>query len=174
MARKDKYGFRESLPRFYKSDYELQQKAGTGTLDAEKIAKLQTYLDNVQVDIVPQLLESLGALQVSADEAAQINYGREEFLPQITKSIMDIKSNSGMFHEMAVCRISSFMLTFLDDVRKCDQDILNIIAAYIKVIKMLLDLKIKQETDPVGQTCLAEIRNVTKRYYDKSAAAIKG
>ncbi len=174
MARKDKYGYRETFPRFYKADYELQQKIGIGSLDPVAFSKAQEYLDSVQVDIIPQLRDILIEIETVLAEAAKVTYEREEFLPKITKPIMDIKSNAGMFHEMMVCRVSSFMLTFLEDVRKFDKDILEIIGAYIKVIKMLLDLKIKDEKNTLGQSFLAEIRNATKRYYDKYDQAVKG
>jgi hypothetical protein len=172
MARKDKYGFREAFPRFYKADPELKQKVGVGTLDPAVISKAQSYLDAVQTDVTPHLYEALFQIDTTLADAAQMVYGREQFLPKITKLIMDIKSNSGMFHELMVCRVSSFVLTFLDDVRNLDRGVFDIISAYVKVVKLLLDLKIKEDTNPQGQACLAEIKNAAKRYYDKRDAFI--
>lgn len=174
MAGKDKYGFRESYPRFYKADYELQKKVGTGTLDPGAVAKVQQFLDSVQTDVGPQLREYLDEMESTLKDARALTYGREEFLPKITKPLMNIKSTSGMFQEMMVCRVSSFALTFIEDVRKFDNDIADILGAYIKVARLLLDLKIKDETNPHGQSFLTEIRNACKRYYDKQANAIKG
>lgn len=171
MAGKDKYGYRESYPRYYKADYELQKKVGTGTLDQEAVGKVQTYLDSVQNDITPEIRNSIDIIEKSLNEAKQTSYNREEFLPNITKPLMDVKSVSGMFHEMMVCRVSAFVLTFLEDVRKFDNDVADIIGAYIKVARTLLDLKIKDETNPHGQSFLTEIRNACKRYYDKQSTA---
>jgi hypothetical protein len=166
-----KYGYKESFPRFFKADFELQQKVGTGTLDAEAVANVQAYLDSVQADITPELRAALSDIESALAAVKDISYNREEFLPPITKSLMNVKSLSGTFHEMMVCRVSAFLLTFLEDVRKLDKDVADIVGAYIKVAKTLLDLKIKDETNPHGQSFLAEIRNACKRYYDKQAAA---
>lgn len=174
MAGKDKYGHRETFPRFFKADYELQKKVGTGTLDPNTVSKVQTYLDSVQADITPELRAHLDAINLALAEARKVNYEREAFLPQILKPLMDTKSLGGMYHEMMICRISSFVLTFLEDVRKLDNDVIDIVTAYTKVAKLMMDLKIKDETNPHGQSFLSEIRNACKRYYDKQSAAIRG
>lgn len=174
MAKKEKYGHRDTFPRYFKADFELQQKIGTGSLDAEAVAKVQAMLDAVKVDIVPELRGLLDDMSKILTEAKGTGYDREQFLPNITKPLMNIKAMSGMFHEMMVCRVSAFLLTFLEDVRKFDNDIAEIIGAYLKVTKTLLDLKIKEETNPHGQSFLQEIRNACKRYYDKQTAAVKG
>ena len=174
MAKKDKYGYKESFPRYFKADFELQQKVGTGTLEAESVAKVQQYLDSVQSDVTPQLRADIEAMEKILAEAKTMKYDREQFLPNITKPLMNVKSLSGMFHEMMVCRVSAFVLTFLEDVRKFDDDVAEIIGAYLKVCKTLMDLKIKEETNPHGQSFLSEIRNACKRYYDKQQASVKG
>ncbi|HEY8964343.1 MAG TPA: hypothetical protein VIN59_07785 [Alphaproteobacteria bacterium] len=169
MAKKDKYGHRESFPRFYKADHELQQRVGTGQLDPDVITKAQDYMNNVQTDIMPELRKYLDEVTGTLSEARKINYQREEFLPSIVRPLMNIKSVSGMFKELMICRVSAFVLTFLEDVKKFDNDIVDIIEAYTKVVKTLMDLKIKDETNPHGQSFLTEIRNACKRYYDKHA-----
>lgn len=174
MAGKDKYGYKESFPRYLKADFELQQKVGTGSMDPEAVAKVQNYLDSVKTDVTPQLKELLAELEKSLGEAREVKYEREQFLPKILRPLMNVKSISGMFHEMMICRVSAFILTFLEDVRKFDDDIVDIIAAYVKVIRTLMDLKIKDEINPHGQSFLAEIRSACKRYYEKQSSAIKG
>jgi len=172
MAGKDKYGYKETYPRFYKADNELQQRVGTGTIDPATIAKAQDYMNAVNTDITPSLREDLHKIAGALAEARKISYDREEFLPHVTRPLMNIKSLSGMFNELMVCRVSAFMLTFLEDVKKFDNDIADIIDAYMKVVRTLLDLKIRDETNPHGQSFLTEIRAATKRYYEKHAANV--
>ena len=172
MAKKDKYKHSETFPRFYKADVELQQRIGTGTLDPAVIARAQEYMNTDAVDIAPELRMYMDQLAASVAEARKINYQREEFLPGILRSLMNIKSDSGMFQQMMVCRISAFVLTFLEDVQKFDNDIVEILDAYMKVTRTLLDLDIRDETNPHGQSFLTEIRAACKRYYEKHAANI--
>jgi len=169
MAKKEKYGHRDTYPRFYKADNELQQRVGTGTLDPANVSRAQEYMNSYAVDIVPQLRMYLESLNSMLDEARTVNYQREEFLPPVLKTLMNVKSDSGMFQEMMVCRISAFVLTFMEDIQKFDNDIVEILDAYLKVSKTLLDLKIRDETNPHGQSFLSEIRAACKRYYEKRA-----
>lgn len=172
MAKKEKYGHRETYPRFFKADHELQNRIGTGSLDPEALAKAHEYMSKVQTDIVPELRANLDHITGALAEARKINYDREEFLPGIVKPLMNVKSLSGMFQELMVCRVSAFLLTFLEDVKKFDNDVADIIEAYTKVANTLLDLKIREETNPHGQSFLTEIRNACKRYYDKHAEKV--
>jgi hypothetical protein len=172
MAKKDKYGYKESFPRFYKADNELQQKIGTGTLDSAIVARAQEYMNSVTTDITPELRAHLDEIAAALAEARKVTYDREEFLPRILRPLMNVKSLSGMFQQLMVCRVSAFVLTFLEDVKKFDNDVADIVDAYTKVAKTLLDLKIKDETNPHGQSFLTEIRNATKRYYDKYAEKV--
>ena len=172
MAKKDKYGYRENPPRYFKADFELQQKIGTGQLDPEVIAKVQTYLDEVKIDVTPDLRNSLDVIASNLDEAKALTYDREQFLPAITRALMNIKATSGMFHQMMVCRVAAFVLTFLEDIKKFDNDIVEIITAYIKVTRTLMDMNITDETNAHGQQFLQEIRGACKRYYDKQSAAV--
>ena len=174
MSKKDKYGYRETFPRYFKADYELQNKVGTGTLDTAAVSKVQEYLDTIQTDVTPQLRDTLDLIESALATARSTTYGREEFLPAVTKPLMDVKALSGMFGQMMVCRVSAFVLTFVEDVRKLDSDVLDIVGGYLKVARTLIDLGIKEETNPHGQSFLAEIRNACKRYYDKQASMIRG
>lgn len=174
MSKKDKYGYRPNPPRYFKADFELQQKVGTGHLDPEAVSKVQSYLDQVDVDVTPDLRHALEEIETALGEAKSLSYDREQFLPPITRALMNIKATSGMFRQMMLCRVSAFLLTFLEDVRKFDKDVIDIIGAYLRVARTLLDMKITDETNEYGQVFLQEIRAACKRYYDKQAAAVKG
>lgn len=174
MAGKDKYGYREYFPRYYKADTELQQKVGTGALNADDVAKAQSFLDSANIDVSDSLREKIKNIESIILDVKNIDYDREEFLPKITRPLMDIKADSGMFNQMMICRVSAFLLTFLEDVRKLDNSVLDIMDVYTKVVKTLLDMKITDETNDHGQSFLSELRNACKRYYDKNAENIKG
>lgn len=174
MTKKDKYGPRETLPRYFKADFELQQKVGTGQLDATAVARVQDYLDKVDIDVTADLRASMDVIAANLDEARALSYDREQFLPVISRELMNIKAMSGMFRQMMVCRVSAFVLTFLEDIKKVDNDVLGILAVYLNVVRSLMDRKITDDTNAHGQAFLQEIRAACKRYYDKQSAAVKG
>lgn len=169
MAGKDKYGFRESFPRFLKPDSELKAKVGSGGIATDVVAQAQDHRAALQTDVTPQLGTFLLALQAGIDEARNATTAQEKLLPRITKPVMNLKATSGMFGEMMLCRVSALVLTFLEDVRRLDGDVLLIMAAYLKIAKTLLHHRIRSETDPAGQVLLVEIRRACTRYYERQS-----
>jgi len=167
MVKRDKYASRDGFPRFYKASYELQQRVGTGTVEQARIEKAQEYLDTVQIDVVPLIREKLALLEDRIATAREVAYEREEFLTGLLRPLMDVKSLSGMFHWPVVSRISAFVLSFMEDVRRLDDDVLEIITMHNRVIRLLMDRNTPDDDDPHGQAFLTELRAATKRYYDR-------
>lgn len=172
MVKKDKYANTQGYPRFYKADTELQKKIGAGPLDQSVVAKVQAYMDSNKVDIKPELRMHLAEIVVMLGQI-QATGMNETYIPVITRELMNIKSLSGMFQEMMICRISAFLLTFLEDARKFDNHVIEIVAAYTRVTKALLGLNIRDETNPHGQEFLTEIRNACRRYHGKQFIPMK-
>lgn len=171
-AKKDKYAKTDGFPRFYKADFELQKKIGAGPLDQGVVAKVQAYLDSAKPDVKPQLRLYLAEIVMMIGTIESTGM-KETYIPIITRELMNIKSLSGMFHEMMICRVSAFVLTFLEDARKFDSHVVEIVSAYTRVINVLLTMSIKEETNPVGQELLTEIRNACRRYHGKQAIIMK-
>ncbi|NBU58515.1 MAG: hypothetical protein EBS23_01810 [Betaproteobacteria bacterium] len=169
MAGKDKYGFRESFPRFFKPDTELKSKVGGGGVDADLLSEAHTYLEGLDTNVAPQIAAYLLALQAALDEA-RTAAATPTALPRLTKPIMNVKATSGMFGDMMLCRVSTLVLTFLEDIRTVDADILRIVDSYCKVAKILIHHGIRSETDPNGQALLVEIRQACNRYYARQSA----
>jgi len=167
MAGKAKYGYRASVPRFFKPDSELKSKVGDGGVATDLVSEAQSYLEGLDTDVAPQLGIDLLALQAILDEARTAASAPTTLLPRLTKPIMNLKATSGMFGQMMLCRVSALVLTFADDIRTIDPDVLRILDAYSKVAKILIHLGITSETDPAGQKLLVEIRQACNRYYAK-------
>jgi hypothetical protein len=165
MAGKDKYGYRKSVPRFFKPDSELKSKLGDGGVSTDLVSEAQSYLRDLDTDVAPQLGIDLLALQAILDEARTAASAPAKILPRLTNPIMNLKATSGMFGQMMLCRVSALVLTFLDDIRTVDGDVLRILDTYAKVAKVLIHLRMTSETDPAGQTLLVEIRQACNRYY---------
>lgn len=170
---KDKYAARDGFPHFFKASAELQQKIGTGSVDTATLQRMQSYLDAVKIDVIPLLRERLVTLDERIAAARTVSYEREEFLNSILRPLMDIKSISGMFHWPVVSRISGFVLTFVEDVRRLDDNVLDIVDAHNRSVRLLLDRGTPEGSESHGTAFLTEIRNATRRYYEKFASSIK-
>lgn len=174
MNRKDKYAARDGFPRFFRASAELQQKIGTnGTVDTATIERMQGYLDAVKIDVIPLLRERLDTIDERVASTRGIAYEREEFLNGILRPLMDVKSISGMFHWPTVSRLSGFVLTFIEDVRRLDNNVLDIVDAHNRSVRLLLDRGTPQGGETHATAFLTEIRNATRRYYEKYASAVR-
>jgi len=167
MAGKEKFGYRPSSSSLFKSDSDLKSRVGNGVLDPAAVVEAQRYLDTLQTDIAPQLGAYVLALQAAVDDARAGS--APQHLARLSRALMDVKAMSGMFGEMMLCRVSALLLTFLEDVRRLDGEVLQIVDTYLKVAKTLIHLKIRSETDAAGQTLLVEIRRACTRYYEKQS-----
>lgn len=169
MAGKEKFGYRASSPKFFKPDSGLKNKVGNGAPDRAAVGEAQRYLDTLETDIAPQLGTYVLALQTAVDDARGASALLPEHLARLSRPLMDVKAMSGMFGEMMLCRVSAMLLAFLEDVRRLDAEVLQIVDTYLKVAKTLIHLKLRSETDPAGQVLLVEIRQACTRYYEKHA-----
>lgn len=174
MAKKDKYGWRETFPRYYKADLELQQKVGTGTIDPKVIEAMQERMQAIATDITPELQKDLAVIEAARSAAHAQPYDGDMHRPAIVRAIMNIKSNGGMFGHLMVSRVAAHILSFLEDVKKLDPDVLEILGAFTKVTSVMLAKDMRDEKSAEGQVLLNEVRNACNRYHEKQQAAIAG
>lgn len=150
------------------ADYSLRDKIGTGKLDATTIPAMQRAAKENMGKDVPHLIKTqLAAIKALLDEAAPMSYGREEFLPALSRKVMDVKSLSGMFAFPTICAPASVLLDLLDEASRLDNDVMEIISGFLRLsVRQLEDEK--QDTYD-AQKLATSIREACKRYQDKAA-----
>ena len=93
----------------------------------------------------------------------------EQVIADIVNIVMQMKSNGSMFHFQLVSMTSDVMLRFLENVRKLDEDFLDIFAVYIKVIDIILNKKLTGNGGREGYVLTQELHSACLRYYTKYA-----
>ena len=99
----------------------LQTKVGRVQLDTRKVEKSQRVIDNNDVDFAPlgaQFLDELSEILEKADEL----WGDPAFFKEkVTEPVMQLKANAKMFKYDLVGDLATVMLSFLEEIRKVDQ-----------------------------------------------------
>lgn len=155
--------------RIIKASTLLQAKVGTGTIDEEKIRKMQQVMDQTKVDFASlalQLLEELSAAlrraKDSADRPAVV-------IAQMTVPVMQIKAHAAMFDYPMVGRLANVALDFLENITAADKSVIEIIEAHHKAIGVIVKNKMSGNAGDYGTIMEKELKEACRRYFAKKS-----
>ena len=148
----------------------LKEKVGEGGIPAYLLKQCQDYLESNPVDFTPYARRFLGRLSLIRQNIERNPHSNaEQVIADIVNIVMQMKSNGSMFHFQLVSMTSDVMLRFLENVRKLDEDFLDIFAVYIKVIDIILNKKLTGNGGREGYVLTQELHSACLRYYTKYA-----
>lgn len=167
-------GLEERLPRVIKANNLLQQKVGTGKIDPFVLEKIQSYLDSVTIDFNEIAEPHLIKIKMLMDEAGRSPYGREDFIEEMVKPIMELKATGGVFNEPVIANVSGMVLGILENVRRLDDDMLDILRSHNIAINTIVHAGIRNVDDRRAIDLMAELKQACMRYYNRTRAASMG
>lgn len=144
----------------------LQAIVGTGRFKKENIQKAQDVIDKVHgsLDISEFTKQHMTEMsQVLKD----IQAGKEdkEIISKATHSLVDFKSNAGMFDDGKYINLSILLFQWMESIQTIDQDSTDIIEWYFVIMhKIMID---KAIPDDQVDLITNEMAEACKRYYGK-------
>lgn len=156
---------RKKSPAFHIPNNALKQKVGEGGIPGHIIKKCQDYIESNPVDFAPfarKFLEDLEFIRSDIDKKAG---DPDKILARILNIVMQLKANGSMFHYQLISMVSDVMLRFLEIVNKLDDDFLDILGVYIRVLKIILNKKLTGNGGKEGYVLTQELHNACLRYY---------
>ncbi|MBU0858580.1 MAG: hypothetical protein KJ667_01465 [Alphaproteobacteria bacterium] len=159
-------------PRIVKANHLLQAKVGIGSIDEKKIRRSQKLMDNAGVDFVPmaqQYLDELGTA-IEAARTMTANDTPKKKIQAMIEPVMQIKANAGMFDYTLVGVLANVMLNFLETLERVDDDVIAIVDAHHKTLKILLGNNMKGDGGEYGRQLQAELKDACRRYFAKIAS----
>ena len=147
----------------------LQAKVGSGPLDEEVVAKCQVVMDETKVDFMPLALEYLDTLEKKVEEARKSKDTTEETIQSLINPIMQIKANAAMFNYPLIGNMANIILNFLEALPGCDKDVLDIVNASRKTLKLIVANQMKGLGGEYGTELEKELKDACKRYFRKYA-----
>ncbi|MEM6781473.1 MAG: hypothetical protein AAF569_06380 [Pseudomonadota bacterium] len=144
----------------------MQAMYGSGKIKKKDIEKAQNVLENVRgnLDISEFIQNHLNDI---SNVLKNIEAGKDdkEIIEQATHSLVDFKSNAGMFAEGKYINLSILLFQWMESIETIDEDSTDIIQWYFVIMnKILIEKDI-----PDGHIDLItkEMNEACKRYYAK-------
>lgn len=152
-------------PKVIKANYMLQSKVGSGPLDERTVEKCQEVMDNNDVDFSPLGLEFLGQLQKAIDETKAGKLDTAQAVQAMTEPVMQLKANAATFRYTLIGNLANVMLSFLEAVKKVDDDMIQIVEAHHKTLNIIVIKKMQGDAGAAGKQMEDELRAACKRYF---------
>ena len=159
----------EKEPRIVKANHLLQAKVGMGNIEEKKIRRSQKVMDNMAVDFTPMAEEYLGQLAAALEAVRQGDQPAARKIQLMTDPVMQIKANAAMFDYALVGVLANVMLNFLEALEDVDNDVLDIVDANHKTMRLLVSNKMKGDGGEYGKELQAELKDACRRYFTKMA-----
>ena len=160
----------EKEPRIVKANHLLQAKVGIGSIDEKKIRKSQKVMDSTNVDFVTMAQQYLADLENAITYARTSEEPAKKKIQSMTEPVMQVKANAGMFGYALVGVLASVMLNFLETLESVDDDVISIVDAHHKTLKVLINNQMKGDGGEYGQQLQAELKDACRRYFAKMAS----
>lgn len=147
----------------------LKEKAGDGGIPLRLIENAQAFIKNNDIDYSPYASDLIDEIQKLLKELKETDNRRTQkhILQFIIENIMHIKAHGGMFGYNIMTTIAGKTLTFLDDDKKINEDLFNIIEAHNISIKLIISHKNKGDGGAEGKALVTELDQAINRYLKK-------
>ncbi len=157
----------EEKTKIIKASLELQQRVGTGVVDAEVVKQAQQVIEDNDVDFGPIALPLLKDLQDSIALAKKGEGDPKSVVESITRPIMNLKGNAGVFKFPLISDMTGTVLALIEHVGRIDDDILVIVDNLHKASTVAVAQKLVDKKNPIAAELAKEFEGVCKRYMEK-------
>lgn len=154
-------------PKFTMPPNTLKIKVGEGGIPAYLIKRCQEYLESNPVDFTPHAVRHLDHLKDYYSQIESKNIDEETAKDRIVDIIMQLKSNGSMFHYQLISMVSDVMLRYLENVATLNQDFLDILAMYNRILEIIVTKRLTGNGGREGYALTQELHNACLRYYAK-------
>jgi len=145
----------------------LQAKVGTGTIDENVVQKCQMIMENNDVDFAPMAMDYLDELGEAIKYAATADADMKQAVDSMTGPVMQLKANSKTFQYEMVGNMANIMLSFLEAIKKLDNDVLEIVKAHHTTLVAIVTKQMKGDGGAYGVQLEKELKDACKRYFVK-------
>lgn len=155
-----------------KANLDLQKKVGTGSIDEKKVEKAQDVIKNNKVDFAPIAKPHLDELSqaIKASMGLKNPSNEKEILESYMTPIMNIKANAATFNYSLISGLAGTVLTFLEDAKKYDKKVVQIVDLLYKTTLLILARKMSGDGGAEGRALLAAFHDVCQKTMKKIAA----
>lgn len=167
--------FNTGKPRTIKANHLLQAKVGSGDVAPEKVAKMQSVMDNNKTDYAPMANDHLDRLALAISRARQgtsespgKNSGNGmDLIDAMIEPVMQLKGNASMFNYPLVGNLANIMMNLLENIDTLDDTVIDIVDAHHKTLSVIVKNKMTGSGGDYGMQLESELSDACKRYFSK-------
>lgn len=152
-----------------KASTELQQKVGTGSIDDHKVQIAQQVINENKVDFAPIARPHLEELRrlIAETSKSRGDKSDREVLRALMTPTMNIKANAATFNYPLISGLTSIVLTFLEDARRYDKKVLQIVDLLHKTILLVLARKMTGDGGVEGKALQVAFQELCQKFIRK-------
>lgn len=148
----------------------VKEKVGSGGLSEQILLKAQQILEENRIDFAPIAEMYLHSLTLAVEKARHISGTEGDHEMTISSMIyptMQLKANGGMFHFPLVTLLADKQVQFLEVIATIDDDVIELLLAFMATIRAVLASQIKDVKHIKGQELLFALDSACRRYFTK-------
>lgn len=152
--------------KVFKASRDLQEKAGAGKIDEQKVQNAQDSIENTSVDFYAMAKDNLDDLKKSISDAkSDKSISKEELLKNISSPLLQLKSSAPLFEFHLVGTLASIMFNFIQKIDNIDDQALQIISAHHKTLFAIISNRMTGDGGAQGKQLKKELNDVCKKYF---------
>ena len=152
----------------------LREKVGYGGIEDNRISRAEEFIAKNPVDFTPHATDIMARLDAVLAEARAGKIKGQEATDKISRPIMELKANGGMFQYVLISEIADIVLNFLENIDEMNEDVFEIIDAHQNTLSVIVTNKLKGSGGTEGRALAKELYQACNRYYRKHGVRLKG
>ncbi|MCB9991050.1 MAG: hypothetical protein H6867_06685 [Rhodospirillales bacterium] len=145
----------------------LRQKVGIGGIEPMRVQRAEDFIDDNQLDFGPYALDLMARLDKIVADSKKGTIKGDKAIDDMTKPIMELKANGGMFKYMLVSEIADIVLNFLENISELNDDVYEIIDAHQNTLQVIIGNKLRGSGGREGKALAEALYQACKRFYKK-------
>lgn len=144
----------------------IKQKVGHGGVSEERLNKADEIFTRMAHDFPAIAKDDLDTIEEIAERLSKTGVLTDEERTKIQDSAIMLKSSGAMFHYPIVTDMAHSLLNFIENVPEIRKEVIDIIIAHHKSLKLVIETKKTGDTGDYGDLLMSELTKVVKRYYN--------
>jgi hypothetical protein len=160
----------EQLPdgvRIITPRHTLREKIGYGGIDPAVLTRAQDFIEETTVDFEPFATAFLERLQKEIQAARSKPNRNQSDIHAITRPVMELKANGGMFRYPLITEIADILLNFLESLSVLNDDAIDVAEIHYKTLTAIIASKLTGDGGREGRKLINELDGACQRYMKK-------
>lgn len=151
----------------------LREKLGYGGIDPAVLVRAQEFIEETTVDFEPYAKAFLEHLEKEVQIVRGKTIRNQSDIHAITRPVMELKANGGMFQYTLITEIADILLNFLENLIVLNDDAVDVVDIHTKTLMAIISGKLTGDGGREGRRLASELDGACQRYMKKYQSSAK-